>query len=279
MERMPDSSEIDEQGGKRMSLGEHLEELRRRLIYAILGLAAAMIVTMIFGKQIIGLLRFPYARVMRSMGLPPELTLMTVGAGFEIYLRVSLYAGLVVGAPWVFYQFWMFIGAGLLPREKKYVKMAIPFSATLFITGALFFFFVASIPCLRFLIGMDKWLGEDVKMLFTLPAYINFVCMLMLVFGLAFQTPLAVLLLTKTGLVTIKTLRHYRRHVVVAIAVAAAIISPSPNPLDMIILAVPMYLLFELGVVLSHVFRSKETARQDEARRAESERRSNNPGG
>jgi sec-independent protein translocase protein TatC len=121
----------------------------------------------------------------------------------------------------------------------------------LFIAGAAFYLFVMALPMLRFLIGFGNWLG--VKPVVTLDEHIHLMTMMMLVCGLMFQTPLAVLILAKMGLVTLKTLNHYRRHVVVAILIIAAVATPSPSPVDQVVLAVPMWLLYELGVLLVYL--------------------------
>ena len=128
--------------------------------------------------------------------------------------------------------------------------MAVPFSAMLFVVGALFFIFVLAQLSLGVLVRMDRWLGLESN--WTFPKYVSFITMLMLVFGIAFQTPLAVFLLTKTGLVSIESLKRARKFVVLAIVIVAALATP-PDPLSQVTLAVPLYLLFELGIVLSYL--------------------------
>jgi sec-independent protein translocase protein TatC len=145
----------------------------------------------------------------------------------------------------------MFVSAGLYPHERRYVVFAVPMSVALFVGGAAFFLLAAAVPAMRFLIGFGTWLG--VKPVITLQEHISFITTMMLVFGLMFQTPMVVLVLAKMGLVSVRTLNKYRRHVIVAIVILAAVATP-PDPVDQIILAVPMYLLFELGVLLAYVF-------------------------
>lgn len=245
---VPDNPNDDQ---PRMTLGEHLEELRRRILYALAGLVAAMALSLAFGKDLILLLERPYTQVTGEAGLDPHLAVLSTTAAVGVYFRVCLIAGAILASPWIFYQLWMFVSAGLYTREKRYVLYAVPMSVVLFVAGAAFFLFVVATPTLRFLIGFAGWLG--VRPVVTLQEHIGFMTMMMLVFGLTFQTPMAVLVLAKMGLVTMRTLNKYRRHVIVVIVIVAAIATP-PDPVEQILLAVPMYLLYELGVLLAYLF-------------------------
>ena len=122
-----------------MSLGDHLEELRLRLLLAMAGLAVGAVIGFCFGPKIIAFIETPYINVMG-----PQVRLQTLAPadGFISYVKIALVTGLIVSSPWVFYHIWMFIAAGLYLKEKRYVYIAAPFSAALFITGALFFIFV-----------------------------------------------------------------------------------------------------------------------------------------
>jgi sec-independent protein translocase protein TatC len=235
----------------RMSIGDHLEELRRRIIYALLGVAVTTTAAMVFGKQIIEVLKYPYVAVLEAGGMQGRPAALAVSDGFVTYLHVSLAAGVIAGAPWVFYQLWQFVAAGLHPHERRYVRWAVPLSGGLFICGAVFFMTVVSYPMLRFLLGFTAWL--DLQPVIPLRELLGFMVNMTLVFGLAFQMPIVVFILGKIGLVTTRTLGKYRRHVVVAILVLAALVT-SPSPVDQIGLAVPMWLLYELGIVLIRMF-------------------------
>jgi sec-independent protein translocase protein TatC len=154
----------------------------------------------------------------------------------------------------------MFVAAGLYPHEKKYVHTAVPFSAALFVTGALFFVLVVAPLTLKFLVKfnegfLDAWSN------FTFADYISFITMLMLVFGVAFQTPIAIFFLTKTGLVSIESLRRSRKYVLLGVFVISAMATP-PDAISQVTLAIPLYALFELGVLLSS-FSQKKRETQD----------------
>jgi sec-independent protein translocase protein TatC len=200
---------------------------------------------MAFGKWIILVIERPYIQVMgeeaRMMSIAPA-------EGFASYMKITFIAGLIITSPWVFYQLWMFIAAGLYPHERRYVQTTVPFSATLFVGGALFFLFVVAKITIRFLVFFNETV-LNVDSRFTFPNYISFVTLLMLVFGLAFQTPIAIFILNKTGLVSIKTFTKSRRYVILAVFVIGAVLTP-PEPVSQITLAVPLYALFELGILL-----------------------------
>jgi len=143
----------------------------------------------------------------------------------------------------------MFVAAGLYSHEKRYVYLAAPFSAVLFIFGALFFLIVVAPLALKFLVKVNDFLGLSSN--WTFPYYIAFVTHLMLVFGLAFQTPTAIFFLNRTGLVSRKALSRSRKYVLLLIVIVAAMATP-PDVVSQIALAVPLYLRFELGILLSY---------------------------
>ena len=190
------------------------------------------------------------------------LQVIAVAAGLISYIKIALIAGLLLSSPWVFYQLWMFVAAGLFPHEKRYVNIAAPFSAILFVTGALFFLIVVAPLTLKFLVSFNQRV-LDVNSQFTFQHYISFVSHLMLVFGLAFQTPTAIFFLNRTGLVSIAALNKSRKFVVLAIFIVAAMATP-PDVISQVTLAVPLYILFELGILLSYISSRRRRKSQDE---------------
>jgi sec-independent protein translocase protein TatC len=239
----------DHDDGPKMTLSEHLGELGRRLRYALIGLAAATAVALWFGEPLIRLCEQPFLRAMEQAGQPPQLTMIGLTDAFMTYLRVGLYAGLVASSPWMFYQLWMFVAAGLYRHERRAVLWAIPFSVLLFLAGAGFAVWLSG-PAIRFFLAFAGTLG--VVPIVTLEAYISFMTNLLLAFGLVFQVPLAVLVLAWAGLIQHKTLSRYRRHIIVAMTIVAALLAP-PDALSMILMVLPMWVLYELGVVLAWV--------------------------
>lgn len=179
------------------------------------------------------------------------LQVIAVAAGFISYIKIAMIAGLLLTSPWVFYQLWMFVAAGLYTHEKRYVNIAAPFSAVLFVGGALFFLIVVAPLTLKFLVSFNQRI-LDANSAFTFQHYISFISHLMLVFGLAFQTPSAIFFLNRTGLVSIAALNKSRKFVVLAIFIIAAMATP-PDVISQVTLAVPLYILFELGILLSYI--------------------------
>jgi len=248
--------ELENLDQTRMSLGDHLEELRRRIFYALGGLAVATAVSLIFGRRLLQLLKAPYLRVLAENDIVAPPAAFTVTDGFFTYFRVSLLAGILAASPWIFYHLWRFVSAGLYPREKRYVHLAVPFCAGLFLCGAVCFLTVVSYPMLRFF--MVFTIKLDLAPVIRLKELSRFMTSLMLVFGLAFQTPVVVFVLARVGLVEIATLRKYRRHVIVAMLILGAALT-SPSPVDQVALAVPMWLLYELGILLARIAAARES--------------------
>lgn len=314
-----------------MSLGDHLEELRARLILAVLGLFIGTVASLAFGTKILEFIEYPYYQTMNKWladkerprvkseverfadlffanltqglaadpnvpsidpnqvaflhgvskktandwvektqtsgkkSLPREYWLIALGPAdsFIAYMKVSLIAGLILTSPWVFYQIWMFIAAGLYENERKYVHKAIPFSTILFVTGALFFLFYIARVTLGFFVGFGDLVG--VANNWTLQKYVSFITIMMLVFGIAFQTPIAVFILVRTGLVSIATLRSVRKYVILGLAFLSAVATPSPDPFSMMALLIPLYALYELGIVLSVFAEKKAKAKEQES--------------
>jgi len=245
-----------------MSLGDHLEELRARILLALAGLLVGVIVCLIpfFFRHIKSFIYQPLGKLPD----PNQVEIIAIAPAdpFIVYMKMALIAGLIITSPWVFYQLWMFVSAGLYPHERRYVHIAVPFSAALFVTGALFFLFIVAPISLRFFLGFATFIGVEAK--WTLQKYVSFVTMLMLVFGLAFQTPIAIFILNKTGLVSIQALRKSRKYVLLAMFIIAAVATP-PDVISQVTLAIPLYFLFELGILLSYLSGRKKVAQNNQS--------------
>jgi len=228
-----------------MTLVEHLDELRTCLLRSLAGLAAAMAVCLVFAGWGLRLLQRPYVIVMTRLGQPTELRVLSATAGFMMYMKVALIAGLIVASPWIFYQVWTFVAAGLYPREKRLTMRAVPFSAGLFVAGAMFFLLVVAVPIMEFFLRFNQHLGLRNDL--TLNNHVNMMISMMLIFGLAFQLPVAVGILTGLGVIEPETFARHRRYVIVGLFVLAALVT-SPSPVDQVLLALPMWGLFELSV-------------------------------
>jgi sec-independent protein translocase protein TatC len=165
-----------------------------------------------------------------------------------IYFMVALVSGLVLASPWVFYQGWAFVAAGLYRHERAYVKKFLPFSLGLFLTGVFLCFFAVLPITLRFLLQFNIYLG--VAPTLRLSEWMSFATLLPLIFGLAFQTPLIMLVLERLNVFTVDDFRAKRKIAILMITIAAALLTPGQDPFSMVLLALPMVLLYELGILL-----------------------------
>lgn len=229
-----------------MSLGDHLEELRARLILALAGIVICAAGCMFFGSKIITFLEVPY---IKAMGPDARLQALAPADGFIAYMKIAMISGLIISSPWVFYQIWMFISAGLYPHERRYVYFATPFCAGLFAAGALFFILFIAPAMLSFLVMFNKQV-LNVSSYFDFARYISFVTLMMLVFGIAFQTPVAVFFLNRTGLVALDTFKKIRRYVILGIVIIAAAATPGSDLVSLFSLSISMYVLYEFGIFL-----------------------------
>ena len=264
-ETTKDEASVD---ATRMSLGEHLEELRTRLIYAVAGLMIAMVLGLVLGKPLLQFLTHPYSVACKSLGATDELMVTSAGAGLDAYLQISFYFGLILAGPWILIQLWLFISAGLYPKERQYISRSIPFSLGLFVLGGAFFVWFVAVPALKFLIWFDQWMG--LKPMVTLTSHMSFMTDMILTFGLAFQLPLAVLILAKVGIADMGTFNRFRKHVVVAIAAFSAVFAPG-DPWSMVLMAIPMWMLYELGVGLAYLSIRKQKKEEEAERLREEE--------
>jgi sec-independent protein translocase protein TatC len=166
---------------------------------------------------------------------------------FAVYVKASLLVGILLASPWIFFQIWHFVAAGLYPHERSYVHMYLPFSLGLFLMGAALAFFVVFQPVLNFLLGFNRSLGIDPDP--RINEWLGFVLMLPIGFGIGFQLPLIMLFLERIGVFTVRSYLAYWRIAILVIFVMAAILSP-PDPYSMLLMAFPLTLLYFGGILL-----------------------------
>lgn len=327
MSMAADDSTHNEIERTRMSFGDHLEELRKRLIWALLGLIVATVICFRFGNHIIEILTTPYCVAMEELGFDPRMVQLDPIESFMEYFKIALKFGIVLAAPWILFQLWKFVAAGLYTTERRIVRFFAPASITLFIVGATFMVTIVLSGLMKFLIGMsmwfplpshDNWLYKfyakapvsiaatsqpasplDIPILsmppsnpadgqlwydtgskrlnfslhgelfyarlekasstqfvqpfFSISEYLGFVVNLALSFGLGFQIPIVVVLLSTLNLVPVAMMSGIRRYVILVIMILSAILTPSPDAGTMLLLAVPMILLYEVGLLISRI--------------------------
>ncbi len=195
----------------------------------------------------------PFAFVQNVMEMAakikrPGLTTMSITEGFFVYFKVALLTGLVLSSPWVFYHVWMFVAAGLYPNEKRLVNVYLPFSLVLFISGVVLCQFAVMPRAVGALLWFNEWLGLDADL--RLNEWLGFALMMPIVFGLSFQTPLVMMFVHRIGVMSAQSFRDKRRIVWFSMSVFAALITPTPDPITMLFLWVPMCALYELGILL-----------------------------
>jgi sec-independent protein translocase protein TatC len=225
-----------------MTIGEHLEELRWRLLKALLGVVAAGLVTFWQRVRVVEFLRRPIDRAFASTGGAGELVQTTPFGAFLADLKVVFFAALVVSGPWTLHQVWGFIGAGLYRHEKRVVRFyAIP-GFLLFLAGAALAWGYVMPFALRFLI---QWAADGhVRSQINVGDYVNLIAASMMVFGLVFQLPLIMVFLMRIGVVEPAFFRKYRRHAIVVDFVVAMVLTP-PDVVSQIALALCLILLYE----------------------------------
>ncbi len=243
----------EEKGMLRMSFMEHLEELRGRLLRAIGGLLAAFILCIGFCKDLWNVVSGPAVIALKHLGInPPNLTAITPMEQFNvIYLKLPLLASVFVGSPWIFYQVWAFISPGLYKREKRWAVPFIVCTAGLFITGGCFAYFVAFRYGLEFLLGI----GRDVHVtpFVSINEYFDLFVNVTLGVGLVFEMPVIIFFLTLLRLASPRFLLRHSRYAILAITVIAAVVTPTPDVFNMMLFAVPMVLLFFVGLFASYL--------------------------
>ncbi len=255
--------EDEEDGGMlRMSFLEHLEGLRSRIIRALMGFGVAFLVCIIFCYPLWDFVRAPATDALTKIGVkPPMLVINEPMEGFSIiWVKVPLVFSIFLASPWVLYQVWAFISPGLYQKEKR---LAVPFvvsTAGLFITGGLFAYFVAFRYGLAFLLGIG--ISNGVMPLVTITHYFDLFVNVMLGVALVFELPVAIFFLTLLHLASPRFLLEHSRYAVLAIVIAAAIITPTPDFFNLMLFAVPMCALFFIGVFASYLLVMKREGRK-----------------
>ena len=187
----------------------------------------------------------PHNRVYLDINNP---TTLNVQEGMFVWFKVCMVTGFVIGSPWIFWQIWMFVAAGLYPTEKRLVHVYLPVSLGLFLSGVLICEFFVIPKAIEALLWFNEWLGFKPDL--RLNEWLSFAIFMPLIFGLSFQTPLVMVFLNKLGVVGVETFQGKRKMAWFGMAVFAAIATPSTDALSMLFLWVPMSLLFELGIIL-----------------------------
>jgi sec-independent protein translocase protein TatC len=226
------------------TLISHLLELRTRLLRAVVAVAAAFVPLAVFSNQLFTLIARP---LIDKLPEGTSIIATSVVAPFMTPLKLSLVAAVFVAMPVVLYQVWAFVAPGLYRHEKRFALPLFLSSVVLFYVGVAFAYFVVFPLMFAFLTATAP---EGVRMMTDMASYLDFALLLFFAFGVAFEMPVATVLLVASGLVSVEKLRRNRGYVLLGIFVVAAFLTP-PDAISQTFMAVPMYLLYELGIVLA----------------------------
>ncbi len=239
----------NEKEEKEMTFLEHIEELRWRIIYSLIGVGVGSLICWIFVDYLVDdVLLLPASRVgLHLQNLKPFGQLM-------LYFEVAMVGGLILSLPNVFYQLWKFISPALRKNERRYISAIVVFSTLCFLLGIVFAYFIMLPYSLKF---VSQFGSKNITNDFAIDEYMTIILSIMLGAGLVFELPMISFFLTKLGILTPQFLRKYRRHAIVIIFIAAAFLSPGTDPVSQIILAVPLIVLYEISIIISKYSRKK----------------------
>jgi sec-independent protein translocase protein TatC len=236
-----------------LSLREHLLDLRKRLKWAVIWLGFGFCACYWKSQQIFHFMMVPVLKALPEG--EKSLHFSSAMEPFMIYLKVGLYAGIFAASPAIFYQIWLFVAPGLYRKERRMVAPFVISATLFFVGGAAFCYYVILGPAFEFLIGAA---GPDIKPILMMDDQMGLVMMMLLAFGIVFELPVILTLLAMIGVVDYKFLNKYRRHAVVVNVIIAAVVTPTGDPFNLALMAIPMMLCYELGVLGAWVFGKRE---------------------
>jgi len=222
-----------------MTLIDHIEELRHRLLIALIALGLGVVASLVFGEQIVKFLTLPIGGVEKLQSI--EIT-----ENLGVFMRVSLLTGVIIAFPVLIYELLMFVLPGLKPNEKRFVVLSIPLATLFFVGGVVFAFLVMLPAALPFL---TNFLGVQTNP--RLSSYISFITSLMFWVGVSFEMPLFIYVIARFGLVTPKALLSYWRQAIVLIAILAAVITPTVDPVNMSLMMAPLIVLYFISILFA----------------------------
>lgn len=265
-----DQSHVDEHDGEiEMSFLEHLEELRWHLIRSVVAIIVFMIAAWVLREWVYSTIIMAPSRVDfwtyqkmcevgELLGMPSlcvdKLDFQTmnreISGQFMLAITSSAILGLLMAFPYIIWEVWRFIKPGLKAAERRAARGAVFFVSLLFFSGVLFGYFIVTPFAVHFMVNFT--LDPSILNQYDIKNYLSILTTLTLACGLMFQLPMVILVLTKVGIVTPSFLKTYRRHAIVVILIVAAFITPSPDMISQVLVAIPLYFLFEISIIVSH---------------------------
>jgi sec-independent protein translocase protein TatC len=244
-----------------MTLVEHLTELRRRLVICVLAVGIGMIVGFIAYEWVFEFLLNPYKDVVRQDPSTSAIGLNLLATdpleGFSVRMKTSTYTGIGLAMPVILWQIWKFVTPGLYEHEKRYAVPFVASALTLFLLGAGLAYY--TLPrAIDFLVDIG---GDDLVTAYSPGKYFQLITYMMLAFGIGFEFPIVLVFLQMAGILQTDTLRRGRRFAIVGILVLVAVITPSGDPISMLMLSVPMVVFYEIAILIGSVITKRQAAR------------------
>jgi sec-independent protein translocase protein TatC len=234
-----------------MSFIGHLEELRKRIIVCLIALCVTIAIAYAFKEKLFYLLMRPLLPAMGNQ----KMIFTGLTEAFFCYLKTAFIGGLLMAIPVIMYEMWLFVAPGLYDKEKRLLLPFVFLSSFFFIGGALFGYFIAFPYAFQYLMGFGT---NYVKAMPSMREYLSLASLLLLGFGCTFELPLVLTLLAKAHIVTAAFLSRHRKYAILLIFIAAAIITPTTDPFNLFLMAVPLMILYEVGIIGARIFGKKE---------------------
>ena len=229
----------------KMSFMEHLGELRTRIVRALTGLLIGTLIALPFSQQIVDWLARPITK------LNYELVFTAPAEAFWVQMKVGLIVGIFISAPIILWQVWAFIAPGLHPHERKYAAPFVIIGSLLFIGGGAFSLYVVTPYAIQFLLSYAR---PGLKPMITLQNHVDFLLKFTVAFGAVFELPLALTILSRVGVVNAKMLARNRKYAILGAFIAGAILTPTPDAFNQALMAGPLIILYEVGIICARIF-------------------------
>lgn len=240
---------------EKVTLIHHLEDLRKALLISLIAIVVAALFSFSYSDQILAIIQKP----LKDLGMGLSLVYIGVAEGFFVKMKLALLAGLILAFPVVAWELWSFIAPALYPHEKKYVYTLFPIILILFVAGVLFAYFTI----LKMVLGFLVYIAGDLKPMLTVDKYLSFILTFTIPFGIVFELPVVVFFLTRIGIIGPETLSRNRKYALLAIFIIAAALTPGPDPVSQVMMAVPVYVLYEISVIVAKLARPKAKGEQE----------------
>ena len=241
---------------EKLPFTSHLEELRKRLITCFIAVGIGFAASYGFKEKLFQILIRPLVKVMNA---GDKMIFTGLPEAFFTYLKVAFLAGLILAAPVIIYQFWMFVAPGLYEKEKKLMLPIIFLSTFFFIGGSLFGYFIVFPWGFKFFLGFSS---DMIQAMPSMKEYLSFSAKLLLAFGLVFELPLVITFLARLGIVSVEFLKKNRKYALLLFFAGAAILTP-PDVVTQIMMALPLMVLYEISIIGARVFGRKPLAADD----------------